>query len=460
MPSLPPAGATAKANRRSRRPRQDSNLSRSTLVFLLVEHRLGRLNCDNADCNLRTRCDRRGRKSPSLLHSCCTTGATLTPTKRKNPTRRGFGAIRTLPSKRVQATYLGPDQQRHSAPFTFETRMDAEAWLAAERRRTHEEDWTPPKDRDAARRGVMTLAEYAPGVVDRRRVRGEPLRLRTKALYLGLLHRVILPDLGRYPLRQITPEIIARWYDRLDPKRPTRRAHAYSLLRTVLGQAVEERLIPVSPCQVRGAGKANRVRDIRIATPVELVAIAAAMPHRLRLLVLLCAWAGLRYGEVAELRRKDLDLDRGVVKVSRAVVRVNGADVVGLPKSGAGVRAVALPPHLLPVVDAHLAEYVAPGGEALLFPRRPGSERHLIHTELTKIYSKARAATGRPDLRLHDLRHTGATLAAQTGATLAELMGRLGHSTPSAALRYQHVAGGRDAQIAAALSVMAEDGSP
>jgi integrase len=72
------------------------------------------------------------------------------------------------------------------------------------------------------------------------------------------------------------------------------------------------------------------------------------------------------------------------------------------------------------------------------------------------VFYKARTTAGRPDLRWHDLRHTGAVLAAQTGATLAELMGRLGHSTPSAAMRYQHAAEGRDLQIARALSAMAQ----
>ena len=67
---------------------------------------------------------------------------------------------------------------------------------------------------------------------------------------------------------------------------------------------------------------------------------------------------------------------------------------------------------------------------------------------------------GRLDLRWHDLRHTGAVLAAFTGATLAELMGRLGHSTPAAALCYQHTAAGRDQQIAAALSALAGHAVP
>jgi len=74
---------------------------------------------------------------------------------------------------------------------------------------------------------------------------------------------------------------------------------------------------------------------------------------------------------------------------------------------------------------------------------------------LYKVYYPARKAADREDLRWHDLRHTGAVLAAQTGATLAELMGRLGHSTPGAAMRYQHAAADRDAEIAKRLSRLA-----
>ena len=70
----------------------------------------------------------------------------------------------------------------------------------------------------------------------------------------------------------------------------------------------------------------------------------------------------------------------------------------------------------------------------------------------------AREAAGRPDLRFHDLRHTGAVLTASTGATIAELMARLGHSTPAAAMRYQHAAQGRDQSIAELLSQLVVDG--
>jgi integrase len=118
---------------------------------------------------------------------------------------------------------------------------------------------------------------------------------------------------------------------------------------------------------------------------------------------------------------------------------------------------VSIPPHLLPVVETHLAEHVGPAADALVFPAQHGG--HMAPSSLYRVWYPAREAAGRPDLRFHDLRHTGATLAAATGATLAELMARIGHSTNSAAMRYQHAAQDRDRAIAEALSGFAATGT-
>jgi integrase len=88
-----------------------------------------------------------------------------------------------------------------------------------------------------------------------------------------------------------------------------------------------------------------------------------------------------------------------------------------------------------------------------LFPEDDGT--HLRADRYRTHWEKARAAIGKPNLRVHDLRHVGAVLAAQSGATTKELMHRLGHTTPEMALRYQHVAEGRDAEIAQRLSKLA-----
>ncbi|MDQ2755496.1 MAG: site-specific integrase [Actinomycetota bacterium] len=209
-----------------------------------------------------------------------------------------------------------------------------------------------------------------------------------------------------------------------------------------------------NPCAIRGAGVLRRRREIRPASIPELADLVEATPDRLRAAVVLASWCGLRFGEVFELRRGDVDLETGTVHIRRAVVRIDRQEVVGRPKSEAGVRAVAVPPHVQPSLEDHLEHHVGRARGALLFTTPSGE--YWTHGNFYKsAWIPARAAAHRPDLRFHDLRHTSAVLAAQSGATLAELMARLGHSTSAAAMRYQHAAAGRDAEIAAALSRMA-----
>lgn len=360
---------------------------------------------------------------------------------------RGFGHLRRLPSKRWQASYTGPDQRRHKAPSTFTTKRDAEAWLVAEQGQVASGLWVAPAVR--GQRDVLTFGTYAERWLEQR-----DLKPRTRGHYRNLLDQHLLPVLGEQPLKHLTSEVVKDWYAGLDPTRPTLRAHSYSLLRTIMGSAVHDEKVSVNPCHIRGAGNAKRAKKIKPATLAELETIAATMPERYRPMVMLAAWCALRFGEITELRQKDVDLTNGVLHVRRAVTRVRGEFVVGTPKSDAGVRDVAIPPHLVPMLREHRASLPMRGKDALLFPAADG-ETHMAPSTLYTSFYPARKAAGRPDLRWHDLRHTGAVLAAQTGATLAELMGRLGHSTPQAALRYQHAAEGRDAQIAAALSKIA-----
>ena len=357
--------------------------------------------------------------------------------------RSGFGSTRRLPSGRWQARYTVDGRSFHAAR-TFGTRQDADAYLATVRADLIRGTWQAPQ----ARTRPLTFAEYArPWLADRQ------LRPRTSDHYEHLLDEHLLPAFGAVPLTDITADMVRGWHARLAPGRPTLRAHAYALLRTILADAVRDDLIAVNPAHIRGAGQANRARQVRPATLDELDVLVAALPPRYRVLALLSAWTGLRFGEATELRRKDVDVRRGVLHVRRGVTRVGGQVIVGPPKTSAGVRDVAIPPHLVPAIEAHLAEFVAPGKESLIFPGANGG--HLAPSTLSRVFYPARAAAGRPDLRWHDLRHTGAVLAAATGATLAELMARLGHSTPQAALIYMHAAEDRDRVISDRLSELA-----
>lgn len=200
------------------------------------------------------------------------------------------------------------------------------------------------------------------------------------------------------------------------------------------------------------------------ATVEELAVIVEAMPERLRAAVLIAAWGGLRWGEIAALRRCDIESD--VINMERAVVRLPGRDPdddgprrarfeIGTPKSEAGIRAVTMPTSVMPTIQAHLDAMPDRRPQALLFPNTLGG--FLAVSSLDRYWFLARKAAGCPDLRFHDLRHTQAVFAAASGATLAELMARLGHSTVGAALRYQYAATGRDAAIAAKLSAFAAE---
>ncbi len=368
--------------------------------------------------------------------------------------RRGFGQISRLPSKRYRARYQ-VDAAGHvvSAPTTFSTKAEAEAWLARERTRIEQEAAGSPKAAPAPL--TTTLGEYGARWLERR-----PLRPTTRRLYAGLW-RTIETDLGRRRLSDLTPTRIADWHAALHPGRPTARAHTYGLLRTILGTAVEEGLIAANPARVRGGSSVQRSRTIQVVTPAEIGALEEGMPPRFAAMVTLGAWCGLRFGEVAELRRHDLDLEAGTVTITRSVTRAAGGLVVGPPKTKAGVRVVTIPPHVVPAIRAHLERHVAHGPNALLFPLSPGGSQQLDHgSSFGNPWRRARADAGLDGLRFHDLRHTALTMAAQAGATTAELARRAGHSSLAAVAIYQHAAADRDRALAERLSAMASACEP
>ncbi|MGP4058989.1 tyrosine-type recombinase/integrase [Mycobacterium sp. 4D054] len=368
--------------------------------------------------------------------------------------KRSFGNIRKLPSGRYQVRFTDPDGNYVKAPTTFAAKIDAEAWLTDRRREIDAKMWNPSSVAPVEK---VTFSAYAAAWLAGRQVAGRPIKARTREHYQALLDDHLLDAFGARQLASIKPKDVREWYAGTLTDRPTLRSHAYSLLRTIMGSAVNDELIDANPCRITGAGRAKRVHKIRPASVEELATVTAAMPERLQLMVTLASWCALRFGETVELRRSDIDLSDEVIRIRRAAVRTNGGTFdVTTPKSDAGVRDVAIPPHIIPQIEHHLSKFVGSKRDSLIFANETGG--HLQPSTLYRHWYRARDAAGRSDLRWHDLRHSGAVLAAATGASLAELMARLGHSTPQAAMRYQHAAQGRDRQIAALLSKIAENG--
>ncbi len=379
---------------------------------------------------------------------------------RKTQKRGAFGTAHKLPSGRYRAMYWH-EGRRYTSPTLFIAEKDARGWLALQQADIIKKVWTPPEALAAETvpaRKALTFKTYSDDWLEHRQVNGRPLKDRTREHYRTLLDDHILPTFGALPLKSITAEDVQGWYRNLDASTPTLRAHCYGLLRTILGTAAGAGKIGANPANIKGAGSVKRVHTPRPASVHEVQGIAWEMPKKYRAMVLLAAWCALRFGELTELRRRDVllspigDDPEGVVRIERGVVRTDDGFKETTPKSLAGFRDVSLPPHLVPMLRAHLDQFTQ-GRNDLLFPADHGG--HLAPATLYRHFYKARERVGRPDLRWHDLRHTGADLAAVTGATLADLMGRLGHSTPQAAMRYQHASQNRDKELAAKLSKLA-----
>ncbi|WP_181311178.1 N-terminal phage integrase SAM-like domain-containing protein [Nocardioides campestrisoli] len=203
---------------------------------------------------------------------------------------------------------------RHSAPHTFDTKGDAEAWLADERRLIVADTWTAPSVRRAEHaRATETFVVYAERWLKNRKVKGQPLVARTIDHYQYALKRFILPTFGLMQLRDISPAAVADWYDTTAADTPTSRAHALlpppSDMRTAADPTKHNGtpLIPYNPCGISGGDTSGKKRNVRPATLDEIVTIVSHMPERSRLRVLLADSCALRFGELAELRRMDVE---------------------------------------------------------------------------------------------------------------------------------------------------------
>ena len=173
-------------------------------------------------------------------------------------------------------------------------------------------------------------------------------------------------------------------------------------------------------------------------------------------LILLATFTGLRLGELLALRRSDIKLSDACpyVVVRRQVYELDdGTHEFGPPKTDAGRRDVTLPPPLVPLLQTHVANWAAPGSDGLVFQAPAGGLIRRSNFN-RRAWAPAVRSVGLTDFHFHDLRHTGNTLAAMTGASTRELMSRMGHASPRAALIYQHATRDRDAEIAARLGTM------
>jgi integrase len=348
--------------------------------------------------------------------------------------RRQYGNIRKLASGRWQARYWRLGKQV-CAPRTFATKADANAWLAGIETDTLRGDLVPTQD------AKTTFGEYSEKWLDLR----ANLRPHTRGTYESQLWHV-LQMFEDIPLARIDSTHIREWHADLlrGDLHANTVAKIYRLTRTIFDTAVTDGLIRLNPCRIKGAAVVERP----IVTWTEVRRLSEVIEPRFAAFVWIAAMSGLRFGELTGLQRGDVDLDTGSIRVERALTFVTGDGAVfGPPKSAAAYRSVVLPKDGVRVLRRHIEEYAHSSPSSLVFTSVKGSP--LLNRYFHPYWTQAKAAAGvDAHVRFHDLRHLAGTTAASAGASIKEVMARMGHSSPDAAIRYLKASEQRDKEVA------------
>ena len=278
-------------------------------------------------------------------------------------------------------------------------------------------------------------------------------RRRLRRRWPGVSAGLSLGDIDEASVRRWRKERLRAGPSATRPFGPVVVAKAYRLLHAIFTTAADDRLVRRNPCRIETGGKEESSERQTISLPV-VFEIATAIPVRYRVLVLLATFTSLRWGELVALRHPHIDLAACEIRIEETTAQLDtGALQPETPKSSAGRRTVAFPSELVPEVRWHLERFAEPGERGLVFVGPQGAM--LRRSNFRRIWVRACERAGVSDLHFHDLRHAGGTLAAASGASLKELMARLGHSWTRAALIYQHATRDRDRAIAEALGDLA-----
>jgi len=358
--------------------------------------------------------------------------------------RRAFGAVRQLPSGRWQARYRTPKGELLAAPRTFARRRDAEKWLSG-------------MESDLAR-GVWIDDRLARVTVDewsRMWLRDLPnLKPKTRVGYESLARSVVGPHLGARQLGDLSRPLVQGWVTELSASgmSASRIRQAYRLLSQMMSSAEMDGVLAVTPC--RGI-RLPRIaeHEPHVLSPDQVASLVAAIRPPYDLFVLVLAYTGLRFGEVAGLRRRFVDPASDRLIVAGSLSEAAGVVTMEEPKSHQH-RVVTMPNFLSAQLMEHIAASVDwSGPEVLVFVSPHGLPvRH--SNFLHRVWAPAVKAVGL-DARPHDLRASHGTWLYDAGWSPVEIAARLGHAKATITTKhYARRVVGRDVEIAAGLDAM------
>ncbi len=354
-----------------------------------------------------------------------------------------MSSIRRVPSGRWQARYR--DSQGRVRGRTLPTKAEASRFLERTGAEMQRAEWRDP------RLGKMTFAEWS---AEWERTTLD-LRPTTKDLYEYILRSLLMPTFGPMQLARITPLTVRAWLAELTTTQlsPSSVNRAFRLLRRIMNVAVESDILVKSPCVGVKPPTVPR-NEMQFCTPDQVEDLAEAIDPHFRVLVLAAAYTGLRWGELAGLRRSRVDLLHGTLTVVEQLTEVRGRLAFGPPKTEPSRRRIKLSGFLVKLLDEQLAERAQPSTDGLVFATRNGEAMRRNNFRRT-YWLPAVSEAGLTGLRFHDLRHTAVALAIANGAHAKTIQQRMGHSSVTITLdRYGHLLPTLDDQIADGLERM------
>lgn len=365
---------------------------------------------------------------------------------------RKIEGIRLLPSGRYQVRYTGPNGVRY-AHGTYRTKTDAKRALALVEASISDGTWR--RKRQVAQGGLdgkSTLRQWSEDWIALRGRNGKPLAARTADEYRRLINSS-LKTFADGPISSITPTQVEKWWAPYRRKAPRAANSAYKFMKALLDRAVRLGVLVENPCQIEGACSYRPLDDDTLPTDEQVSRLLEYAEQPWATFFLLVVAGGLRRGEVAELRRRDIsflgegDGRRAEIRVSRNATWISNSAVRVGEAKWSSTRSLVLGLEVSISIEAYLvAEFEKHDPNALLFSVDPFGKFHLRESTIRNETKKAFALVG-IQKGLHILRKYSLTKWAQGGASLDEIMRRGGHRNVKAALLYQRSTG-REAELA------------
>lgn len=274
----------------------------------------------------------------------------------------------------------------------------------------------------------------------------------------------IEPRIGAYKVQQLTPDIIGRFYAELQAERrlaPRTVRHVHTLLHRALGDLVRRQQLSRNPAEFVELPKVTQ-EEMRVWAPTDVRAfLEHVRDDRFYALWVTALATGARRGELCGLSWRSLDLDTGTASITDTLLDVGHQVVLGKLKTARGRRVVALAAETVAALRAHLTaqkvERLAFGADynpdGYVFVREDGAPLHPAW--VTRAFTQRVKAAGVPMIRLHDLRHTSASLGLAAGEPITVVSERLGHAKTSITLNvYSHTLPGQHREAADKLAAV------